>query len=290
MSPEQCAGAPVDSRTDIYAIGVIIYEMLCGSVPFDADNWMGILSKHLYEQPQRLSEQPLAENVPEALEALILKCMAKSPDHRYQSMGDLLSDLVQVQSGATRSKDLGLNLKQLRNAKKGKPSGKSSSFWQYYRPILAGAILALGLVAIGVGLGVMGSKQNEGSTPGSAKESSQPDTALSSAKDGSKEASSETVRLSSEPISAQVLESGLLLGVTPLEIPRPEAASDREIELRKPGYLPKRVIVNAESPRSLRIRLEREPRGGTRIKEKSKSPASPSNTGIPDKIRNPWEE
>ncbi len=100
MSPEQAKGAAIDHRVDIYAIGVILYEMAAGRTPFVGDNFMGILTQHLYEPaPAILSLNPNAHVSPE-YESVIAKALAKDPDQRYSSMQELCDDLLKVRDGS----------------------------------------------------------------------------------------------------------------------------------------------------------------------------------------------
>lgn len=90
-SPEQARNGFVDGKSDIYSLGIVMYEMVTGRVPFDGDTTVAIAIQHLQEE--MVAPSVYAPELPISLEKIILKCTQKSQDRRYASMGDLLVDL-----------------------------------------------------------------------------------------------------------------------------------------------------------------------------------------------------
>src|SRR5881227_2350428 len=101
LSPEQARGSPVDQTSDLYSVGVVLYELLTGTVPFGGDTPVEIAMKHLSSVP----EPPSAHRaeIPRDLDLVVLRALAKDPADRYQSAEEMDADLARVVRGATVS-------------------------------------------------------------------------------------------------------------------------------------------------------------------------------------------
>ncbi|HEU4729843.1 MAG TPA: serine/threonine-protein kinase, partial [Kofleriaceae bacterium] len=101
MAPEQALGNPVDARTDIYAVGVIMYECFAGSLPFQGDSFMGILTQHITMDPEPVAQRAAKAGraLPPGLADVITRCMQKNPAQRFSTMDELVNVLVQIYRG-----------------------------------------------------------------------------------------------------------------------------------------------------------------------------------------------
>lgn len=160
FSPEQAKGTMITAKSDIYSLGVVMYEMLTGNVPFTGETPISIALKHLQEEPQ--SPREINPDIPPVLDMIVLKSLAKNPDDRYQDISAMIADLrlAQNYSRDQHTKRLAKDdfptqvLPQLNDpdveamARSAKAPQKTRSFTSRW-----GMLLLLGILAVGFGLG-----------------------------------------------------------------------------------------------------------------------------------------
>ncbi len=136
MAPEQVEGLEADQRTDIYAFGAILFEMVTARVPFEGDSPLSVAYKHKNEPP--LPPRKLNSQVPEPLNGLILRCLEKEKENRYQTADEVLADLVRIEEGLPISERILLKARPTIHITREKPTG--------LKRFLVPALVLLGLI------------------------------------------------------------------------------------------------------------------------------------------------
>ena len=260
MSPEQCEGrAELDHRSDVYSLGVILFEMLTGQVPFAGEGYGEVMTKHISLPPP--AARSFVPDLPIALEAILSRALAKDPDARFQTMAEFREVLLSTESALSPPPAA----RRLPSRSRPRPSpGQSQPRVQLFTAPGRGR-RGLGIAAHAVErswsappaaataalAGVVALRSRNGGVRGHA-------TQLLARTAAPKRPATVRVNFSSDPTGAIVSRSdGAVLGVTPLSVEIPYSDTPVDYRLDKEGYASKVSSFVPNLPSPVFVLLER---------------------------------
>ncbi len=287
MAPEQALGRPIDHRVDVYSMGIIIYQMATGRLPFQAESFVAILTQHVTEPPPPPRAVAPTREIPAELEALILKAVAKEPAERYQDMGELVAALLELRRHLLGDQPLRSNLRlsrirppaanvtapPLQLIATPAPSGVTATAGELVPPtrpprgrgVVVG-VTAAALLVTGGGIGAFLLLRRPASVaePTAPLRQPAPDTRPTPGPaESPREPAKVKVFVVSDPLGAEVFRGGRSLGITALSIDA-VAGEKLTITLKRKGYQPRDVEIDATDGMMKTIPLTPVGRSGTR--------------------------
>jgi eukaryotic-like serine/threonine-protein kinase len=298
MSPEQAGGREVDSRADIYSLGIILYELVTGKLPFDGENFMSILTQHMQKDPPRFRDLGDAGiGIRPEFEAVVQRCLQKAPGLRYASMEDLGDDLRILLEGGTPSAFSSPLRSSMDSLLSNLGLSRTTSIYPHKSAAARSSLLVW---AVGLGCVLLGAWLVfwlGGPTRSVPRAAAKPSAALPASAASSapvvqpSEAAPEArkVALAVFPLDARVLRGDEDLGKSPiwLEV-RGEPVS---LKVERPGFMSQVIEVDGSEERvSIVLARAKEKLPKTPPTDPNSKAGSASKPTLRDGIIDPWKK
>ncbi len=278
MAPEQARTMAVDARADIYALGIIWYELLTGRTPFDADSPLAILMKHIQDHVPPMAVARPDVSVPAEVEAMVMKCLEKSPDRRFQTAAALG---VEIRSALDHLDGRYERVVFVDRGAPAGPAGEAVPPWEAEVVVVrrrrpAALLIVIGLLAlVGAGAGVAWTMYSRGhaasvASPADVIADAAPAAAVAvvppaapvpaDTRDAAADVQKNVrIRFVTDPPGAEVRTGDRLIGVAPVFVDMPPSDVETVFTFTLEGYRTLELAAVPDQNMLLPVKLERMP-------------------------------